>query len=137
MSYYLIDRVRCLTISNNNKYIISGSEDKSIKLFDLQNGQQIFHFQELHEGKDRFIFTIRRKVRYFHYLYQMMIDISFQDLLIILSKWLIFMLKKLFIIFNVHIPVWKNYFQFIKDSRSCAFSRCIERQKYPCIRIWG
>jgi len=38
-------------VSNDNSYIISGSGDRSIKVFDLQNKQEIHHFQAAHDGK--------------------------------------------------------------------------------------
>jgi len=42
--------VRCVAISADDKYIISGSEDKSIKVFDLEIKQQIYHFADAHQG---------------------------------------------------------------------------------------
>jgi len=42
------ERVRCVAITHDNKYIVSGSEDKSIKVFELQTGQQVYHFQQVH-----------------------------------------------------------------------------------------
>jgi len=39
-----------VAISNDNKYIISGSEDKTIKIFDLETKQEVYHFKKAHES---------------------------------------------------------------------------------------
>jgi len=36
----------------DGKYIVSGSEDKSIKIFDLETKQEVHHFADIHEGKN-------------------------------------------------------------------------------------
>ncbi len=48
---YFLDHVRCVVISSGNKYIISGSGDKSIKVFDLANQEEVYHFENAHESK--------------------------------------------------------------------------------------
>ena len=40
-----------VTISPDSKYIISGSEDCSIKIFDIENQKEIFHFEKVHTGE--------------------------------------------------------------------------------------
>ena len=37
-------------MSSDNRFIVSGSEDKSIKVFDLQTKQQLHHFADAHQG---------------------------------------------------------------------------------------
>jgi len=37
--------------TNDERFIISGSGDKSIKIFDILTKQQIYHFVDAHEGK--------------------------------------------------------------------------------------
>jgi len=39
------------TIRLERKYIISGSADKSIKVFSLENKEEVKHFPQAHEGK--------------------------------------------------------------------------------------
>ena len=45
-----IDTVWSVAVSSNNRFIVSGSEDKSIKVFDLQTKQQLHHFADAHQG---------------------------------------------------------------------------------------
>ncbi len=44
-----------MTVSPDSKYIVSGSADQSIKVFDLDTKQQVYHFVNAHESK--FIFN--------------------------------------------------------------------------------
>jgi len=37
-------------ISQDCKFIVSASKDKSIKIFDVQTKQQVHNFQEVHQG---------------------------------------------------------------------------------------
>ena len=39
-----------VAISDDNRYIYSGSEDKSIKVYDLQTGQQVHHILDTHKS---------------------------------------------------------------------------------------
>ena len=39
-----------MALTNNNKYIISGSSDKSIKIFDLHTKLQLHQFVDAHSG---------------------------------------------------------------------------------------
>ncbi len=41
----------CVTISSDDKYIVSGSEDKSIKIFNLESREEVYHFVGAHKGK--------------------------------------------------------------------------------------
>lgn len=36
-------------MSPNGKYFVSASNDRSIKIFDIQNRQEVHHFQNIHE----------------------------------------------------------------------------------------
>lgn len=49
-SYYL-DPVHSVVVTSDNKYLISGSSDRSIKVFDLNTKQEIYHFKNAHKGK--------------------------------------------------------------------------------------
>lgn len=40
-----------MAITPDNKYIISGSQDRCIKIFDLLAKKEIHHFKNVHEGK--------------------------------------------------------------------------------------
>ena len=40
--------VRSVAVSSDNRFIVSGSDDKSIKVFDLQTKQQLHHFADAH-----------------------------------------------------------------------------------------
>ena len=46
-----LDWVRSVSLSYDGNYIVSGSEDKSIKLFDLKNKKTLHHFKDAHPGK--------------------------------------------------------------------------------------
>lgn len=48
---YCLDAVHSLVVTSDNKYIISGSWDKSIRVFDLQTFQDVYHFKNAHFGK--------------------------------------------------------------------------------------
>jgi len=49
-SYYLGD-IKALAITSDSKYIISGSEDRSIKVFDFTTKELFCHFENAHSGK--------------------------------------------------------------------------------------
>jgi len=40
------------TFSPDGKYIVSGSADKSIKIFDLTTLKEVFQFKGVHSGKN-------------------------------------------------------------------------------------
>jgi len=42
--------VDVLAMTSDNRYIISGSYDKSIKIFDFENKCQVFHLEKAHEA---------------------------------------------------------------------------------------
>lgn len=50
-AYLWIESVYCVAVSPNGKYAISGSLDKSIKIFDLTTMKDIYHFKDAHKGK--------------------------------------------------------------------------------------
>ena len=43
--------IRSVAITWDNKYIVSGSFDNSIKIFDIENKKEVYHFKNIHEGK--------------------------------------------------------------------------------------
>jgi len=43
--------VIALAVTPDNKFIVSGSADHSMKLFDLQTKEQVHHFQDAHDSK--------------------------------------------------------------------------------------
>jgi len=45
------DSINRLTITPDDKYIVSGSRDGSIKVFDFEARREVHHFQEAHESK--------------------------------------------------------------------------------------
>jgi len=47
-----LDGITSVAVTSDSKYIISGSYDKSIKVFDLQTKQQVHHFENAHEGTE-------------------------------------------------------------------------------------
>ncbi len=49
-SYYL-DTVVSMAMTTDNKYIITGSSDRTIKVLDLISKQEIHHFKNAHSGK--------------------------------------------------------------------------------------
>jgi len=54
----LIDHLESITsvvVTSDNRYIISGSEDKSIKIFDLGTKQLVHHFETAHKGMEIYI----------------------------------------------------------------------------------
>jgi len=50
-SYLFLVPILSVDISSDNKYIVSGSEDRSIKLFDLQAKKEIHCFERIHQRK--------------------------------------------------------------------------------------
>jgi len=48
--YSSLDVISSVAISNDDKYIISGSWDHTIKIFDLETKQEVHHFKNAHEG---------------------------------------------------------------------------------------
>lgn len=47
----LIGSITSVAISSDNKFIISGSHDRSIKIFDFHTKEEIHHFQKVHLHK--------------------------------------------------------------------------------------
>ena len=43
-----LEHVTAITVSDDNRYIISGSFDKSIKVFDMITHQEVFHLEKIH-----------------------------------------------------------------------------------------
>ena len=51
----LLDIITSVTVTSDNKYIISGSHDTFIKMFDLQTKQLVHHFENAHKGMEIFV----------------------------------------------------------------------------------
>ncbi len=49
-SYYLAF-LETIVVTSDNKYVISGSGDKSIKVFEFNTGKEICHFKDAHKSK--------------------------------------------------------------------------------------
>jgi len=47
--------VHSVVFSRDGKYIISGSKDKSIKIFDVKTKQPVHQFADVHNGKEEAI----------------------------------------------------------------------------------
>jgi len=43
--------INCLIFTPDEKFIISGSSDFSIKAFDVKTKQQVWHIKDAHRGK--------------------------------------------------------------------------------------
>ena len=43
-----LDTIRSIDVTQDSKFIISGSADKSIKILDIENKKQIYHFEDAH-----------------------------------------------------------------------------------------
>lgn len=50
MIFNLLDSIRAVAISKDNKYAASGASDCSVKLYDLITMQELHHFSEIHES---------------------------------------------------------------------------------------
>jgi len=50
LEIHFLGTIASVTVTPDNKYIISGSYDKSIKVFDIQTKQQVHHFENVHKG---------------------------------------------------------------------------------------
>ncbi len=48
---YCLDGVLSVAVTSNSQYIVSGSTDKSIKVFGLKRSPQVFHLENIHESK--------------------------------------------------------------------------------------
>ncbi len=45
-----ITAIKSVAVTSDSKYLISGSNDRSIKIFELSTKQEIHHFENVHEG---------------------------------------------------------------------------------------
>jgi len=48
----LLGSITSIAITSDNRYIISGSFDKSIKVFDLQTKKKLHHIEKAHQGEN-------------------------------------------------------------------------------------
>jgi len=58
-----LDGVTSVAVTSDNRYVISGSWDKSIKVFDLQTKQQVHHFENAHDRIEIYNPGINRSFR--------------------------------------------------------------------------
>ena len=47
--------IHCLAVSTDNKYIVSGSDEKSLKVFDLENKKELHHLSGAHASNETFV----------------------------------------------------------------------------------
>jgi len=47
---FFLGVIASMTVTSDDKYVISASFDQSIKVFDLQTKQQVHHFENTHQG---------------------------------------------------------------------------------------
>jgi len=50
---FLLDEIQAIQVSSDSRFMVSGSADRSIKIFDIENRKQIHHFKDAHEGSKR------------------------------------------------------------------------------------
>ena len=53
-----LDKVSSVFITSDNRFVVSGSSDHSIKVFDLLTKQQVHHLPDAHQGK--FLFNNKK-----------------------------------------------------------------------------
>jgi len=46
-----VETINSVVITSDDKFVISASSDKSIKIFDLNTKQQVHNFKDAHQGK--------------------------------------------------------------------------------------
>lgn len=44
------DKVKCLAVTRDNTFLISGSSDLSIKVFDIEKKKDVHTFKNIHDG---------------------------------------------------------------------------------------
>ena len=53
--HFFLGWINSVTVTSDDKYIISGSQDKSIKIFDLGTKQLVHHFENAHESREIYV----------------------------------------------------------------------------------
>jgi len=53
-----VDWINTITITPNGRYIVSGSKDNSIKVFDIETKQEFFHFRDAHQCTKKLTLTV-------------------------------------------------------------------------------
>jgi len=43
--------IHSIAVTSDNRFIVSGSKDKSLKIFDLHTKQEVHHFQDIHQSR--------------------------------------------------------------------------------------
>jgi len=60
--------VRCLAMTPDGGFIISGSSDCTIKIFELEAREEVHHFQRIHGGIEKgFSFEIKFSIRWYFF----------------------------------------------------------------------
>jgi len=44
------DKIECLAVTPDDKFLVTGSSDKSMKIIDIETQEEIHHFVDAHEG---------------------------------------------------------------------------------------
>ena len=52
-AYSLLGPIHSVAITPDSKLIVSGSEDRSIRIFDIETFQQLYCFKDAHEGQKK------------------------------------------------------------------------------------
>lgn len=55
--------VRSVAITSDSRYVVSGSEDRTVKIFDIESGNLVHNFQNIHQGYVRSI-AVSRDCKY-------------------------------------------------------------------------
>jgi len=50
--FIFLGAITSMAVTSDNRFLISGSEDKSIKVFDLPTKQLVHHFENAHKSKE-------------------------------------------------------------------------------------
>jgi len=57
-NFFLSGEIYSVAFSSNGRYIISGSNDDTIKIFDAEKKHQIHHIKDAHKGMKQTILLI-------------------------------------------------------------------------------
>jgi WD40 repeat protein len=63
----VLETITVLRLSSENRYLVTGSEDTTIKLWDMKEMESLHHFEDAHGGKMKFSHFIKRNCQRDHY----------------------------------------------------------------------